>query len=291
MSSTKLNDYKFMMPNDKKKAITGNQDLFLCLTSKKLQNIKELETSKSLSQQIEQKLDQNVQYLDKVKRLERLRNRVGQLREEYYNQVALKEKDEENIVKLRKDLVPKASALTNAGMVFFSSYQQLAESKRLLEMDKILLNNIKSSLEKKKWHLLSQIRSIYPIQQGHKTLVINNLPLPNSDFNGCDEENISTALGYVCHIVHLASRYLDIPLRYPMTPMASRSFIKDEISHHSSSKFPLYSKGVERRIFDYAVFLLNKNLEQLLHSQGLATFSLKETLPNVQILLGRSRVM
>ncbi|EGG16123.1 hypothetical protein DFA_09795 [Cavenderia fasciculata] len=290
LRSTKANDYKFQSNVDKRKVITGNQSLFLCIIGKRLQNLKNIEVSKETSLNIENKLTSNQKYLDKVKHLENLKHRVEQLKQEYHNQLTLQDKDKESIETIKTQLIPKASALANAGIVYLQSYQMLEEMNQMLEMEKLLLNNIRSSLEKKKWYLLSQIRSIYPIQQGNKVLNINGLPLPNSDFNGFDEENISTALGYVCHILHLASRYLDIPLRYPMTPMASRSFIKDEISHHSSSKFPLYSKGVEKRIFDYAVFLLNKNLEQLLSSQGLGMFSLKETLPNVQILLGRSRI-
>eukprot|EP01132_Coremiostelium_polycephalum_P001978 gene1978-2435_t len=290
MSSTQPNDYKFMTSNEKRKSITGNQHLFLSIVSKKLRNMKDTETTKQLSMDIEDKLNSHSEYLEKLRKLEILKHKVASLKEEYYNQKDLLDKDKEKFNLLKKDVVPRAMSLTSAGIVFYSSYQQLLEHKNILEMDKSLLLNMGAALEKKKWHLLSQIRSIYPIQQGNKILTINGLPLPNSDFTGYDEEQIATALGYVCHILFLASKYLDLPLRYPMTPMASRSFIKDEISHHSSSKFPLYSKGVEKRIFDYAVFLLNKNLEQLLNSQGLGMFHLKETLPNVQILLGRSKI-
>jgi hypothetical protein len=52
-----------------------------------------------------------------------------------------------------------------------------------------------------------------------------------------------------------------VPLRYPMLPMCSRSSIKDVISN--IGRYPLYSKGVDRTRFEYGVFLLNKNLEQV----------------------------
>ncbi|KAM9958693.1 hypothetical protein ACTFIW_012282 [Dictyostelium discoideum] len=291
MNSPNLNDIQKIINNEKRKAITGNKTLFLCIVAKKLYNIRTLENSKRLSKEIEDRLDRESEYLEKQRQLENQRNRINLLREEALTQQNQLQGDQDKFNHLKRGLVPRSVALTNAGIQFYKSFRQLIKSTEVLKMDTQLLRNLKVSWEKKKWNLITQIRSIYPIGQGNKMLTINSLPLPNSDYNGFDEEQIATALGYVCHILHLASKYLDIPLRYPMTPMGSRSFIKDEISHHSSSKFPLYSKGVEKRIFDYAVFLLNKNLEQLLNSQGLfGNFLLKETLPNVQILLGKSKI-
>ena len=51
------------------------------------------------------------------------------------------------------------------------------------------------------------------------------------------------------------------------------------------ARFPLYSRGVDRTRFEYAVYLLNKNLEQLLNSQSLDIITLRHTLPNLQYLL------
>lgn len=46
-------------------------------------------------------------------------------------------------------------------------------------------------------------------------------------------------------------------------------------------RFPLFSRGVDRARFEYGVYLLNKNLEQLLQSQGFVAMNLKLTLPNL----------
>ena len=51
------------------------------------------------------------------------------------------------------------------------------------------------------------------------------------------------------------------------------------------SRYPLYSRGVDRTRFEYAVYLLNKDLEQLLHSQNLDIITLRHTLPNLQFLM------
>ncbi|EGC28780.1 hypothetical protein DICPUDRAFT_159732 [Dictyostelium purpureum] len=291
MNSPNLNDIQKIINNEKRKAVTGTKTLFLSLLHRKLVNIEKQNQSKIIEKKIEDILEEQSSYTERLRQLETQKNRIKLLREEASTQKQLLKKDQEKFEDLKKDLVPKSVQLTKAGISFYQSLKELIKNNEILKMDLHLVHNLKVSWEKKKWNLITQIRSIYPIGQGNKLLTINGLPLPNSDYNGYDEEQIATALGYVCHILHLASKYLNVPLRYPMTPMGSRSFIKDEISHHSSSKFPLYSKGVEKRIFDYAVFLLNKNLKQLLNSQGLfGNFYLKETLPNVQILLGKGKI-
>jgi len=81
----------------------------------------------------------------------------------------------------------------------------------------------------------------------------------------------------------MLAKYLDVPLRYQMYPRCSRSSIEDRLTN--IGMYPLYSKGSERLRFEYAVFLLNKNLEQIFHSQKLEIKNLKETLPNLNHLL------
>jgi len=36
------------------------------------------------------------------------------------------------------------------------------------------------------------------------------MKLPNSEFVGCEEEEVATALGSVCHVVQLISKYLGV---------------------------------------------------------------------------------
>ena len=57
---------------------------------------------------------------------------------------------------------------------------------------------------------------------------------------------------------------MGVPLHYPIQCLGSRSAILDLISVMRGPRaFPLYDKGVERYRFDYGVFLLNKNIEQV----------------------------
>ena len=42
-----------------------------------------------------------------------------------------------------------------------------------------------------------------------------------------DDETLSVALGYTCHLVCMIAQFLDLPLRYPMNSRGSRSTIMD----------------------------------------------------------------
>ncbi|KAF8986128.1 hypothetical protein BGZ46_009239 [Entomortierella lignicola] len=68
--------------------------------------------------------------------------------------------------------------------------------------------------------------------------------------------------------------------------MGSRAYVLDPVSLLIGPKeFPLYGKGQERHRFEYGVFLLNKDIEQLLNSQGLQCRDLRQTLPNLRKLM------
>jgi len=96
---------------------------------------------------------------------------------------------------------------------------------------------------------------------------IRGLRLPNN-FNNIltsfDEEQVATALGYVCQLVCMTSKYLEIPLRYRLLYRSSRSVVCDDVT--ASSQFPLYFKNMEERRFEIGVILLNKDIEQLLQA-------------------------
>lgn len=116
----------------------------------------------------------------------------------------------------------------------------------------------------------------------------------------------ATALGYVSHAVSLIASYLKVPLRYPFRLGGSHSYIIDyspsiePTSSDSSSntelstsmkhvEFPLFLEGQDTTRAAYAVFLLNKDLEQLLNFIGVKSLgpchvlaNLKELLRNIQ---------
>ncbi|KAK7318947.1 hypothetical protein RJT34_03656 [Clitoria ternatea] len=117
-----------------------------------------------------------------------------------------------------------------------------------------------------------------------------------------DIQRSATALGYVAHAVSLIASYLQVPLRYPLRLGASHSFVVDNApsieltsSEASSStisltnaknvEFPLFLEGQETTRAAYAVFLLNKDVEQLLNFIGAKSLGPRHVLANLRELL------
>jgi hypothetical protein len=162
--------------------------------------------------------------------------------------------------------------------------------------------------------LLSHIFPIEPVPTAPRGVSpdllfsILGIALPNSTFPSSYSDDLaSSALGYAAQVTQLLAAYLAVPVAYPITCRGSRSYLRDEISMMKGSRaFPLFAKGVDRYRFDYAVFLLNKNIEQvgppasqtrprkvcnadpppqLMFSQGLTVLDLRNTLPNLMTLM------
>ncbi|XP_019431203.1 PREDICTED: UV radiation resistance associated protein-like [Lupinus angustifolius] len=146
-----------------------------------------------------------------------------------------------------------------------------------------------------------------PINQ--RSLTIQGLHLTMTSFRKMslfnDKKEIqrsATALGYVAHAVSLIASYLQVPLRYPLQLGGSHSYIIDNApsieltsSDASSSalsfqnakhmKFPLLLEGQDMTRAAYAVFLLNKDLEQLLNFIGANSLGPRHVLANLRELL------
>lgn len=46
----------------------------------------------------------------------------------------------------------------------------------------------------------------------------------------CSDGSLSVALGYVAHILLMCDHFLQVPLKYPITFMGSRSIISDHVT-------------------------------------------------------------
>lgn len=155
--------------------------------------------------------------------------------------------------------------------------------------------------------LSMDLQSIYPIEPSTRpstasplSFTIRGLHLPNSNFSSpsLSASTVSAALGYAAHSTHLISRYLAIPLPYPITPHASTSSINDDISllpPSQSRTFPLYIHARSDSLagasgsaafgrFEYAVFLLNKDIEALSSRLGVRVLDIRQTLPNLKYI-------
>ncbi|CAI0380251.1 unnamed protein product [Linum tenue] len=136
-------------------------------------------------------------------------------------------------------------------------------------------------------------------------LHLTMLPFTKMSFfsNKKEVQRSATALGYVAHAVSLISSYLKVPIRYPVRLGGSHSYIIDpspSIEPVSSSmgsssttsqsnvkpvEFPLFLDGQDTTRAAYAVFLLNKDLEQLLNYIGVKSLGPRHVLANLKELV------
>lgn len=165
----------------------------------------------------------------------------------------------------------------------------LQNAKQQLHQRSVEAGNIVAAMATRRKVILDYLTKIYPIEhipEQPLNFTICNLHLPNEPPEGHNEDVIAAALGYVAHLVYLLSLYLSVYLRYPVIPKGSSSMVQDPISVIQGSRyFPLWAKSVPYFRFEYAIFLLNKNIEQLMESQKCIVLDIRQTLPNLKYLL------
>jgi UV radiation resistance-associated gene protein len=156
---------------------------------------------------------------------------------------------------------------------------------------------------------LGDIFGIEPIQGQPLCFTIRGAFLPNAETfaegDPPEPETTAAALGYVAMVVQLLERKMLIALPYPVVPRGSNSEIFDPISPPGETKaveklppgerptmqnspsrmFPLFSKGSIAWRFRWAVFLLNRDIEELLRHNNLKAIDQRKTLANVKLLL------
>ncbi|XP_066356393.1 vacuolar protein sorting 38-like [Miscanthus floridulus] len=111
-----------------------------------------------------------------------------------------------------------------------------------------------------------------------------------------------TVLGYAAHAVSLIASYLNVPLRYPLRFGGSRSYVlvpapsvqPSSITSVATSvppstsmrtmEFPLFLDSQETTRSAYAIFLLNKDIEQLLNYIGAESLGPRHVLANLRQL-------
>ncbi|KAG8631232.1 hypothetical protein KVT40_000372 [Elsinoe batatas] len=156
---------------------------------------------------------------------------------------------------------------------------------------------------------LTWIYPIVPLPSKPLSFTIRSLHLPDSeDLDTATPEAISAALGHASHTLLLLSFYLSQPLPYPPHPQSSTSTITDPISNIKSTPtstgtspspypvspllppaladptrtFPLHPRSGPKFRFEYALFLLNKDIQVLLSNAfNVRVLDIRQTLPNL----------
>ncbi|CAN6348855.1 unnamed protein product [Urochloa humidicola] len=155
----------------------------------------------------------------------------------------------------------------------------------------------------------SNAESVLPDGSRKRPLAILGLQLskPTAKKTGyfgdkTDFQKPSTVLGYAAHAVSLIASYLNVPLRYPLHFGGSRSYVLDHSPSVEPSsmasvvssvppstsmravEFPLFFDGQETTRSAYAIFLLNKDIEQLLYYIGAESLGPRHVLANLKQL-------
>ncbi|KAG0657973.1 hypothetical protein C6P46_006145 [Rhodotorula mucilaginosa] len=189
------------------------------------------------------------------------------------------------LLRQRRQRLEKAKQLETARL------EQLDRNSTLLDGVSQEVADLAHSTQTRQTQLITLLSHIFPIEpvptaprgvSPDLLFSILGIALPNSTFPSSYSDDLaSSALGYAAQVTQLLAAYLAVPVAYPITCRGSRSYLRDEISMMKGSRaFPLFAKGVDRYRFDYAVFLLNKNIEQ-----GLTVLDLRNTLPNLMTLM------
>ena len=164
--------------------------------------------------------------------------------------------------------------------------QKINEIKAEIKSMSINLSKTKLYLGLRQTKLLNDLKSFFPIERiDHQEYSICGLRLPMDLNLAKDEEVVSAALGYIVQLLILASKYLEISLRYTPLFMGSRSLVRDAII----GTVPLFRKNVEKDRFDRAVLWLKYDIDQILMSRGLSYDVTKPLLFNVQQIFACDR--
>ncbi|KAF1334454.1 Uv radiation resistance-associated protein, partial [Globisporangium splendens] len=239
------------------------------LTKQKIENM--TVHNENLKKQIEHKLVVAKPQVSKEQKRTIMEERVRALRQ----QVAEKKQNLERLKTLMHDErkifetdihIPKALLST---MQMSMKYKD--EKQSILERRCEVLRAA-HKIRSRQAMLVKQLGAVYPIEyEGVGEYKIRGIKILNSDLTAAgraEEDTISTALGYIAHLVFMLSKYLQVNLRYRVMPYSSRSYLKDEIND-PHGEYPLYKKGSDRERYEKAIYFLRKNVEQLLFSRGL----------------------
>lgn len=264
-----------------------------------LQWRKRMDEVEQATSQVKQQLRERVTKLNRATKQAQMRRRhtkqIEDLRQRLAEEQALVREESEALRVLQEALPPHAAAIEEAPKVLAEKKIILAaQSEEQLENHQQLLRHVSSTYKERCWQLVAALFAVFPIRATKDPSVfqIHGITLHNTNnFSGCDEESIATGLGYVCHLLYHLAKLLGICLKHPLRPGLSNSRICDEHSKQQQL-FNLWFKGSGERLkFDYGVFLMNKDIEQVLRHEGIKGGEVKDTLPNLHALERQSRCL
>ena len=135
-------------------------------------------------------------------------------------------------------------------------------------------------LEAQRLQLVKELAVVYPISTKDGRWTIRNIVL---ELNHSSDDDLSAALGFLCHLVHMLSKYLAIRPRYKLKCYSSRSMIQDD---RGQQAYPLFlGKPAEREKMAQGWKLLEDNVECLCHARCVDFQREMHVLEKVQLLV------
>lgn len=229
-------------------------------------------------------------YLTLSYRYDALKTKIRRIRQSMDEQRSKKTITENQVRSLRARLESKHASISLNRSHIPAIMDKLHDMKRLTLQDSSTIGSSKELIASEHSRIFRDLSRIFPIEPiPHETLQfkICGLSLPDAikPTDSLDEDEIDAAYGFVAQLVQMMSLYLDVPLRYPVQPYGSTSFIVDPISTIQGSRiFPLWIRGSLFYRFEYAVYLIHKNIEQLINAEGILVSDLRHTLANLKNL-------
>ncbi|KAI1803618.1 UV radiation resistance protein and autophagy-related subunit 14-domain-containing protein [Daldinia bambusicola] len=199
---------------------------------------------------------------------------------------------------LQASIEARRAAIRDGRAAQAKAAEDVTHARAKLPASLALLSSSRESIHGQRRRICEDLARIFPIAPAGPnapplSFGICGVPLPNTDYDPTSsssaEDALSAGLGYVAHLAHLLQFYLSVPLPYAVSPLGSRSSVRDDISllPDSQREFPLFLRGgaTAQYRFDYAWFLLNKDVEALCVAAGLKVVDIRHTLPNLKYLL------
>lgn len=257
----------------------------------------DMETSIKANSELLSNSDNEKRSRDRLKTIQFAKSIVEKqlrsLRQNYNHKKALLQKRQGLLVQGREELLKGNSFIRSKS----DDLNEMSE-------DLSILSKSITAQQRRISYNLSSIFPINPLPISSSLLefTIHNLHLPDSEsLDSIPPDNIAAALGLVSQLLQLLSFYLSYSLPYTVQPRGSTSTIFDPLSSFSTSSststfpttvsksndltriFPLYTRHSGPRYrFEYALFLLNKNIQCLLADRfKIRVLDIKQTLPNL----------
>ncbi|KAI1445998.1 UV radiation resistance protein and autophagy-related subunit 14-domain-containing protein [Annulohypoxylon stygium] len=198
---------------------------------------------------------------------------------------------------LQVSIAARRTAIQEGRAAQAKAAEDVKHAQSKLPASRALLTSTRETIHGQRRRICEDLAHIFPIVPSPSGAALSfhicGVPLPNTDYDptvsSSTEDSLSAALGHVAQLTHALQFYLSVPLPYPVSPFGSRSSIRDDISllPDSQREFPLFLRGgaTAQYRFDYAWFLLNKDIETLCVSAGLKVVDIRHTLPNLKYLL------